>query len=198
MDRLMTPLSSKGKLLQYLKAGQLTIASSDEIEDAVQVYDRPAGGSASVSDFENEENPSEFANTIQFSEGARHAEDDATPIELSRRAHDRQAIDSAGPGQALSKKDSGRSTKARALKKKNVSRFGIEYPDLSTSVVKKLALKYAGSSRKKAKIDKDMLDALQTASDVFFEQVSTDLAAYSEHAGRKTIDDADMIALLKR
>jgi len=36
------------------------------------------------------------------------------------------------------------------------------------------------------------------ASDWFFEQVSDDLGAYSKHAGRKTIDESDVVTLMAR
>ncbi|GME66518.1 hypothetical protein GTA08_BOTSDO02218 [Neofusicoccum parvum] len=45
---------------------------------------------------------------------------------------------------------------------------------------------------------KDTLDAISQASDWFFEQVGEDLASYAEHAGRKTIEDADVVALMSR
>ncbi|KAG0256123.1 hypothetical protein DFQ27_005898 [Actinomortierella ambigua] len=35
-------------------------------------------------------------------------------------------------------------------------------------------------------------------SHLFFEQVSSDLAAFATHAGRRTIDDADVECLMRR
>jgi histone H3/H4 len=89
-----------------------------------------------------------------------------------------------------------RFTKKKMVK---ISKYGIQYPSLPAGVVKKLATKYArtaGSS--KTKISKDTLDAIIQASDWFFEQVSDDLGAYSKHARRKTIDESDIITLMKR
>jgi histone H3/H4 len=66
-------------------------------------------------------------------------------------------------------------------------------------VVKKLAAasaKTAGNS--KAKLSKEALDAIMQASDWFFEQVSEDLGAYAAHAGRKTIEESDVITLMTR
>lgn len=84
-------------------------------------------------------------------------------------------------------------------KKVKISRHGIQYPSLPAGVVKKLATTYARTGgNSKAKISKDTLDAVMQASDWFFEQVSDDLGAYAKHAGRKTIDESDIITLMKR
>ncbi|KAI1460099.1 hypothetical protein F4805DRAFT_15455 [Annulohypoxylon moriforme] len=90
----------------------------------------------------------------------------------------------------------------RSTRKKNgkkISRHGIEYPSLPQGVVKRLATtlaKTAGVS--KAKISPDTLDAIMQATDWFFEQLGDDLAAYAGHAGRKTIDESDMVMLMRR
>lgn len=90
---------------------------------------------------------------------------------------------------------------AKVPKKKKVkmSKHGIQYPSLPPGVVKKLATTYArAGGNGKAKIGKETLDAIMQASDWFFEQVSDDLGAYAQHAGRKTIDETDVITLMKR
>lgn len=79
-----------------------------------------------------------------------------------------------------------------------LSRHGIEYPSLPPGVVKRLAQIFAQTSGAKAKINPETLSAIMQASDWFFEQVGDDLAAYAKHAGRKTIDESDMITLMKR
>ena len=80
-----------------------------------------------------------------------------------------------------------------------LSKHGIRYPSIPSRVVKKLAATFArtgGSS--KAKINKATLDAITQASNWFFEQISDDLSAYSKHAGRKTIDETDVLTLMAR
>jgi histone H3/H4 len=89
----------------------------------------------------------------------------------------------------------------RAVRKKRIkiSKHGIPYPSLPPGVVKKLATTYARTSgNSKAKISKDTLEAIMQASDWFFEQVSDDLGAYAEHAGRKTIEERDVVTLMGR
>ena len=79
------------------------------------------------------------------------------------------------------------------------SRHGIPYPSLPVGVVKKLATRFARSSGGgKSQLSRETLEAVMEASDWFFEQVSEDLGAYARHAGRKTIDESDMITLMKR
>ncbi|EKD15677.1 uncharacterized protein L3040_005976 [Drepanopeziza brunnea f. sp. 'multigermtubi'] len=89
--------------------------------------------------------------------------------------------------------------KAGKKKKVKLSKHGLEYPSLPAGVVKKLATKFARTSgNSKAKINKETLEAIMQASDWFFEQVSDDLGAYATHAGRKTIDESDMVTLMAR
>ncbi|PVH70168.1 hypothetical protein DL98DRAFT_661315 [Cadophora sp. DSE1049] len=90
---------------------------------------------------------------------------------------------------------------AKVVKKKKVklSKHSIPYPSLPAGVVKKLATTFARTSgNSKAKINKETLDAIMQASDWFFEQVSDDLGAYAKHAGRKTIDESDILAIMAR
>lgn len=85
---------------------------------------------------------------------------------------------------------------SKRLKKpgKKMSKYGIEYPSLPPGVVKRVAQRFAGRS----KISPDTLSALMQASDWFFEQLGDDLSAYAKHAGRKTIEESDMLTLMRR
>lgn len=84
-------------------------------------------------------------------------------------------------------------------KQKKLSRHGIPIPNLPTGVVKKLATRFAHSrAGTKTRINKAALAAIEQASSWYFEQVSQDLAAYSKHAGRKTIDESDVTTLMRR
>jgi histone H3/H4 len=91
---------------------------------------------------------------------------------------------------------------AKARKKKKagvkVSKYGIQYPSLPPAVVKRLAQTFAKTSGVKGKIAPDTLAAIMQASDWFFEQLGDDLQAYSKHAGRKTIDESDVLQLMRR
>ncbi|KAI9703268.1 MAG: hypothetical protein M1836_007834 [Candelina mexicana] len=80
-----------------------------------------------------------------------------------------------------------------------ISKHGIQYPSLPVGVVKKVASRFAravGSG--KSKINRDTLGALVNATEWFFEQVGDDLGTFAQHAGRKTIDETDMITLMRR
>jgi histone H3/H4 len=91
-----------------------------------------------------------------------------------------------------------RDPKAR-LKRKRISRFGVEYPPLPPAFVKRVAqtaLQSSGLSN--PRISADTLTALTQASEWFFEQLGDDLAAYSDHARRKTIEESDVVTLMRR
>jgi len=80
-----------------------------------------------------------------------------------------------------------------------LSKYGIEYPSLPAGVVKRLAQNFAQTSGVgKAKISPEALGAIMQASDWFFEQLGDDLQAYAKHAGRKVIDESDMLTLMRR
>ncbi|KAJ4997494.1 hypothetical protein K4K48_006832 [Colletotrichum sp. SAR 10_66] len=89
----------------------------------------------------------------------------------------------------------------KQLSKKGLklSRYGVEYPSLPPAVVKRLAGTFAKSSGiTKTKISPEALAEIQRASDWFFEQLGDDLSAYAKHAKRKTIDESDMLTLMRR
>ncbi|KAL4991560.1 centromere kinetochore component CENP-T-domain-containing protein [Aspergillus falconensis] len=84
-------------------------------------------------------------------------------------------------------------------KQKKLSRHGIPVPNMPVGVIKKLATRFVRArAGPKAKISKSTLAAIEQASSWYFEQASEDLAAYSKHAGRKTIDETDVTALMRR
>lgn len=93
-----------------------------------------------------------------------------------------------------------RKADARGVTKKSikVSKYGIQYPSLPPAVVKRLAQSFAKASGAKGKITPDAMKAIMQASDWFFEQLGEDLQAYAKHAGRKTIDESDVLTLMKR
>lgn len=84
--------------------------------------------------------------------------------------------------------------KAANRKDLPLSRHGHPVPQFPRSVIKKMAQNFCGG----ALISNETLNAIVAASGSFFEQISEDLAVYAGHAGRKTIEDSDMVQLLKR
>lgn len=74
-----------------------------------------------------------------------------------------------------------------------LSKHGIPYQPLPRQVIKKMASKLSGST-----ISNDTLDAIAAATNAFFRQASEDLSVYAKHAGRRTIEDSDVIQLLQR
>jgi histone H3/H4 len=110
---------------------------------------------------------------------------------LDRSLHSLQA---QSPEQPAAKANQAK----RQRRTLNISRAGHEYPSFPAATVKRIATGLAKSQGGNAKISKDTLAALVQTTDWFFEQIGEDLAAYAQHAGRKVIEEADMVALMKR
>lgn len=89
--------------------------------------------------------------------------------------------------------------KARPVKKTRISQHGIEYPSLPPAFVKRVAQTALHSSGlSNSRMSPDTLAALTQASEWFFEQLGDDLGAYAQHAKRKTIEESDIITLMRR
>lgn len=91
---------------------------------------------------------------------------------------------------------------SRTGKKKlglKISKYGHSCPSLPAPVVKRLAETIARTSGiGNAKITPETLQALMQSTEWFFEQMGDDLRALAHHAGRKTIEQSDVITLMKR
>ena len=117
---------------------------------------------------------------------------------LARLRHDSaepQIRPNLVPGAGAAAKTATRERVAREMK---ISQHGIPYPSLPPATIKRLASSYLRQSGSNGKINKETLQAISSATDWFFEQVSQDLGAYAQHAGRKRIEEADVVTLMKR
>ena len=89
--------------------------------------------------------------------------------------------------------------KARTPRALKISRHGTSYSSLPAAMVQNISTTFARSiSKKRVCLSKDSMAAILDASDRFFEQLGDDLAAASSHAGRKTIDECDVLAVMRR
>lgn len=90
----------------------------------------------------------------------------------------------------------------RPKPKKNqrrISKYGIEYPPLPPSFVKRVAQTALHSSGlSNPRVSTDTLTALTQASEWFFEQLGDDLGAYANHAARNIIEESDVATLMRR
>ncbi|KAF2146234.1 uncharacterized protein K452DRAFT_324237 [Aplosporella prunicola CBS 121167] len=161
--------------------------------------DAEAGAEVEAEEYEDvepqedeEAEPSPDADLGTDAEKEEEEEEDAT---ITRRLRgsptpaDADADTTTAPGQQQKRK--------RALPK--LSRFGTPYPALPASTVKRVATTFArlhGGGG--GKLSRETLDAVALASEWFFEQVGEDLGAYAGHAGRRTIEEADVVALMNR
>ncbi|KAG5995848.1 hypothetical protein E4U54_002757, partial [Claviceps lovelessii] len=82
---------------------------------------------------------------------------------------------------------------------RRISKYGIEYPPLPPSFVKRVAQTALHSSGlSNPRVSTDTLTALTQASEWFFEQLGDDLGAYANHAKRKMIEESDVATLMRR
>ncbi|KAG0031146.1 hypothetical protein BGZ81_001698 [Podila clonocystis] len=54
------------------------------------------------------------------------------------------------------------------------------------------------TTKKSARISQEAMQVILEGSNLFFEQAANDLAAYANHAGRRTIDESDVECLMQR
>ena len=103
-----------------------------------------------------------------------------------------QSVLNMRPAQAKATTKSGRRAK-RPLKK---SSDGAPCPSFPVGITRKIASTFARSLS--SRIDKETLEAITEATDQYFEQLSKDLGVFADHAGRKNIDESDVVAVMRR
>jgi histone H3/H4 len=120
-------------------------------------------------------------------------EGDSTILARLRQDSVEMQIRPAPPG-----KGSKTSMRERPIREMKVSKHGVPYPSLPPTTVKRLASSFLRQRGLNGKINQETLQAISSATDWFFEQASQDLGAYAQHAGRKRIEEADVVTLMKR
>ncbi|NXW46695.1 CENPT protein, partial [Nyctiprogne leucopyga] len=66
-------------------------------------------------------------------------------------------------------------------------------PEIASSLIKRIFSHYV-----KMPVSRDALKIVEKCSERYFKQLSNDLEAYSNHAGRKTVEMADLEVLMRR
>ncbi len=85
---------------------------------------------------------------------------------------------------------------AKVLRK---SRHGIPRPRLPSRATKRIASSFLSTTMgKNSRVSKEILLAVMEAGDQYFDQLGGDLATFSNHAGRKKIDESDVIVVMRR
>jgi histone H3/H4 len=126
--------------------------------------------------------------------------DDGNDVDLQAYRDEASALDRSLQTETESpERPTAADSRARRQRRElKLSRSGLEYPSFPAATVKRLASGLVKSQGGNTKISKETLATLVQTTDWFFEQVGEDLAAYAQHAGRKMIEDADVVALMKR
>ncbi|EXJ92062.1 hypothetical protein A1O3_00612 [Capronia epimyces CBS 606.96] len=126
-------------------------------------------------------------------------EGETTPAEPQRMQHASSSVaHSSREGSPVGEVVPSSSRPRR--KKVKLTRHGELVPSLPSSVIKRVAIEaHARLGNRKPKLGRDHMEALEQATEWFFEQVGEDLAAYSDHARRKKrIDRSDVLMLMRR
>ncbi|KFP99250.1 Centromere protein T, partial [Leptosomus discolor] len=80
-----------------------------------------------------------------------------------------------------------------APKNLGASRRKMREPEVASSLIKKIFSHYV-----KMPVARDAFKIVEKCSKRYFKQLSSDLEAYSSHAGRKTVEKADLEVLMRR
>ncbi|KFQ68071.1 Centromere protein T, partial [Phaethon lepturus] len=78
-------------------------------------------------------------------------------------------------------------------KSSGASRRKTREPELASSLIKRIFSHYA-----KMPVARDAFKIVEKCSERYFKQLSDDLEAYTNHAGRKTVEMADLEVLMRR
>ena len=133
----------------------------------------------------------------EFQSGRSIAEETHTGEQQLTRIDEepKQSVLNVRPAQAEATTNIGRRAK-RPLKR---SSDGAPRPSFPVGITRKIASTFARSlSSRSTKIDKETLEAITEATDQYFEQLSKDLGVFADHAGRKNIDESDVVAVMRR
>jgi histone H3/H4 len=117
---------------------------------------------------------------------------------LYEASNDDEVESTSDPSESLKETESN-FISPNPKRRQKFSRFGTLLPTIPSSTMKGIATRFVRSAGQgKSKINKESLAAIEQATDWFFEQIGDDLGSYAEHAGRKTIDETDVITLMRR
>lgn len=170
-----------------------TIGIDDQDEDTFRLHFNAAEKRKSLS--------LQLPITAADGESEEDAEDSDASLAVISPARSAHAAEAASDPQPTStRKQTQPSSKSSRRKKQKLSKHGLKVPSLPSSLIKRLGMDALTSlGRRKSRIGRDSLQALEQATEWFFDQIGEDLEAYSEHAGRKRrIDETDVLALMKR
>ncbi|KAK6522116.1 hypothetical protein TWF281_002682 [Arthrobotrys megalospora] len=83
--------------------------------------------------------------------------------------------------------------KPRSKKELPLSIHGIPYPSLPPKVIKSIIARTS-----KQKVSKEALAIIAAASEAYFENLGEDLGSFARHAKRKTVEEGDVLQVLRR
>ncbi|KAF3930218.1 hypothetical protein ABW20_dc0103526 [Dactylellina cionopaga] len=141
-------------------------------------FPAPAGFIDSDVD-DNDGIPFDYNDPIPFESGLRSAHDKKSrPINLSGEEEEGNSRPAKKP---------------RTKKELPLSAHGIPYPSLPPRVIKSIIARTS-----KQKLSKEALALIVQASEQYFENLGEDLGSFARHAKRKTVEEGDVLQVLRR
>ncbi|KAI1619467.1 centromere kinetochore component CENP-T-domain-containing protein [Exophiala viscosa] len=130
----------------------------------------------------------------------------SAPVEVSELAHDESLVNMTAALETSPERDptlelgQAGTTSQRRPKKLKMTRHGTRVPSLPRSLIKRVAIDaQARLGNRKPRLGQEHMQALEQATEWFFEQIGEDLEVYSNHARRKKrIDRSDVHMLMRR
>ena len=117
----------------------------------------------------------------------------------AQRNTDRSILDSFNIGVQDAELKEIPKSRPRSTRVSKNSRHGVFCPVLPAANTKAVASRFLTSlGGRRSSVGKNVLQAIVDAGDEFFAQLGKDLEAFASHAGRKKIDESDVITVLKR
>ena len=91
------------------------------------------------------------------------------------------------------------SKRPRRSKSVRLSRHGIPFSNIPSSVTKSMADSFIKIClKRRSKLERNAVDAVKEVGDLFLAQLGDDLGMIARHAGRKSIDETDLITAMTR
>ncbi|KIY01907.1 uncharacterized protein Z520_02045 [Fonsecaea multimorphosa CBS 102226] len=145
--------------------------------------------------------------TSKYAQGAGEAKLVETSPSVDRQRHSQEVFereaepeDGQPSNQSLVDEEELRPAPQQHRRKKlKLTRHGEMVPSLPSSLIRRVATEaQARLGNRRPKLGKDHIQALEQATEWYFEQIGEDLEAYSTHARRKRIDQSDVLMLMHR
>ena len=112
-----------------------------------------------------------------------------------------ERLDEVNVGECLQDCASDGEARPKSLLKASKARknSSLDIPKLPSRITKQIASTFLSTTMgRQSQVGRELLQVIIEAGDQYFEQLGGDLEAFASHAGRKKINESDVIAVMKR